>query len=99
MDTEFVIFSNGKKCVLMAENCGTLTTVCFQDETEFTSLVPAMDCSVGTTCITNTILIEAKAVEFGLSVGWTESTIFEKLLGGISWVPVLKGSGCDGGES
>ena len=64
----------------------------FQDEAEILLLVPDMDATVGTTRVADTILIERGAGELCLSELGAKSTVLEKLLGSISWVPELKGS-------
>lgn len=71
----------------------------FENETELTSLVPAMDGSVLTTTVADTILVEHGAVELSLRKLRSECSILEKLLGCISRVPKLNGSCGHGNES
>ena len=52
--------------MLVADDGCALTLVCFQDKTELASLIPAVDGSVGTTTIAETIFVKTGAIEFGL---------------------------------
>jgi len=92
MDCDFEIFTSRDQVVLSANDGGAITLMSFEDETEFSSLIPAMNGTVGTSRVGKTIFIESTAVEFGLWVFLTESTVFEKFFGGICWVPELKRS-------
>tara|TARA_B110000285_G_C15109205_1_gene609989 strand:- start:770 stop:1069 length:300 start_codon:yes stop_codon:yes gene_type:complete len=99
MDCNFEIFTSRDQVVLSANDGGAITLMSFEDETEFSSLIPAMDGTVGTSRVSKTIFIKSTAVEFGLWVFLTESTVFEKFFGGISWVPELKRSGGNSNKS
>ena len=85
--------------MLVADDGCALTLVCFQDKTELASLIPAVDGSVGTTTIAETIFVKTGAVEFGLRVLLSKCSIFEKLFGSVGWVPELKRSSSNSHKS
>jgi len=99
VNCDFVIFSSRDQVALMADDGCAVTLMSFEDETEFASLVPAMNGTVSTTGVSKTIFIKCTTVELSLWVFLTECTVLEKFLGGISWVPELKRSGCNSYES
>jgi hypothetical protein len=51
-----------------------------KNESELTSLVPAMDRAVGASTIGDTISVKGDTVELGLVKVWTKSSIFKKFL-------------------
>jgi len=99
VNCDFVIFSSRDQVALMADDGCAVTLMSFEDETEFTSLVPAMNGTIGTTGVSKTIFIKSTTIKLSLWVFLTESTVLEKFLGSISWVPELKRSGCNSYKS
>ena len=99
VDCDFVIFTSRDQVTLSAYDSCAVALMSFEDETEFASLVPAMNGTVSTTGVSKTIFIKSTTVELSLWVFLTKSTVLEKFLRGISWVPELKRSGCNSYES
>jgi len=97
-DRDHIILTSGYKNTLSASNSGDFTSMSFQNKTEILLLIPNVDSTVGTSRVADTILVKWGTVELSLGVLLTESTILEKLLGSISWVPELDGSCGDSNE-
>ena len=96
---DFVILSSRDQISLMTNDGCAITLMSFEDETEFSSLIPAMDRTIGTSRVGKTIFIETTAIKFSLWIFLTESTILKKFLCGISWVPELKRSSSHSNKS
>lgn len=99
MDCDLVIFTSRDQVSLVADDGCAITLMSFENEAKFTSLIPAMNGTIRTTRVSETIFIESTAVELSLWVFLTESTVLEKFLSSISWVPELKRSGCNSNKS
>lgn len=96
---DFVILSGRDQISLMTNDGSAITLMSFEDETEFSSLIPAMDGTIGTSRVGKTIFIESAAIEFSLWIFLTECTVLKKFLSGICWVPELKRSSSNSNKS
>jgi len=96
---DFVILTGRDQIALMANDGCAITLMSFEDETEFSSLIPAMNGTIGTSRVGKTIFIETAAIEFSLWIFLTECTVLKKFLCGISWVPELKRSSSNSNKS
>jgi len=76
-DREHVIFTSRDESALRASNSGYFTSMSFQYETEILLLIPNMDTTVGTTRVTDTILVESSAGELSLGELGSESSVLE----------------------
>lgn len=66
----------------------------FEDEAKLTSLIPAMDATVGASTIAEAIFIKCRACELSLREPLAKRAMLEELLGCISWMPKLQSPSC-----
>lgn len=84
---------------LVTSNSSTLPLVSFKSNAKISVLIPAMEHTIHSTSVSNTIPIECSAKEFGHLKLVSKWTSLINLLGSISWIPELYTSCCESNES